>query len=417
MRLITGMLLKRGVLVLAVVFFHLRGIYAQGNDREVFYNYYRRNLDGSFVLEQIDASAAGVELFRYKAVYDSRNRMSTVTGYYYQSDDVKFIDTVMGNRIVKTEYFNRFNPSVYTRTNSYGADGVMSSIAITHEYNGDSGNEINRIWIFFENDPLSINYDYYAIRVQESDYGVDGRSIIDLPGASRIMLGYAVSKYMVSEGRVSREYQPLFVKSKLITRTKKLLIPISSFIFEWYSYDDKGNTANYMLIAKNSGMIKGIETTVVDGAVVKRTRTHSSMFGMAVGTGLEDDFIEIRIQKDGYELSAVGPIDDEKFKSLENAEKINIKDLAEKLYAPVKKIVHIKDDLYIEYQISRSADWEETGEFTLFCNDERVEFKPGETPKSTLTFDFDVYPDNGLFTNQYVDSLVSPAKRFERAGR
>jgi hypothetical protein len=80
----------------------------------VFYNYYRRNLDGTFVLEQIDASKAGVGLFRYKAAYDRHNRVSSVTGYYYQSDTVKFVDSVMENRVFKTEYFNRFNSSVYT---------------------------------------------------------------------------------------------------------------------------------------------------------------------------------------------------------------------------------------------------------------------------------------------------------------
>jgi hypothetical protein len=407
------MLAKKQFFVMAVMVFHLWCAYAEEGVREEFYNYYHRNSDGTFVLEQINVSETGVVLFLYKAGYDKRNRISSVTGYYYQSDDVKFVDTIANNRVVKTEYFNRFNPSVYTRTNSYRVDGFMNSIAITHEYNGDSGKETNRIWIFFEIDPLGMNYDYYAIRVQESDYGLSGATIIDIPGASATW-GDVISSYMVSEGKVNRKYQPLLVMSKLIVRTKKLLVPVSSSIVESYRYDVKGNTAGYMLLAKNGGMLREIERNTIDGAIVKRTkRSVPTGVMMISGLGLDDHFFELRIQKDNYELYAVGDLEDEKIKSLD-LKKINMKALAEELHARVKRIDYIKDDLYIEYRIDRTADWKETGEYTIFCNDERVEFKPGvQTPKSTLALDFDVYPDNWIFANQYPDSLTSPEKRFE----
>jgi hypothetical protein len=267
---------------------------------------------------------------------------------------------------------------------------------------------------FFEIDPLGTNYNYYAVRVQESDFGLLGSLIFDTPGISVTdEWGDIISRYMVSEGKVNRKYQPLLATSRLITRGNRTLISVPSYIVELYSYDDKGNITDYMLTAKHMGVVRAIENNMVDGAVVRRKRIQRRWFGL-LGLRLVDDLIEIRIQKDGYELTAVGPADNEIFKSLENAEKINIKDLAEKLYLPVKKIVHIKDDLYIEYQIDRSSNWEETGAFTLFCNDERVEFKPGETPKSTLALDFDIYPDNQIFENQYPDALTSPEKRLER---
>jgi hypothetical protein len=56
------------------------------------YNYYHRNNDGSFVLENIDTADIPVPLFSYKLgmVIDQETGIAfkEITGYYYQSEQL-----------------------------------------------------------------------------------------------------------------------------------------------------------------------------------------------------------------------------------------------------------------------------------------------------------------------------------------
>jgi hypothetical protein len=372
--------------------FWLCNVWAEVNDSEAFYNYYSRNPDGTFILDQIDVSGIGVDLFSYKVSHKD-NATSSITGYYYQSDIVKFIDTIMDNRIVKTEYFNRFNSSIYTRINSYGRDGFINNVTITQEYNKDSKNGINRIWIFFEKEPLGMGYNYYAIRVQESDTPLFGAFFSDIPANDRMR---PISRYMVSEGKVDKNYQLLLAASKITTRTTALLTS-SATVFEIHTYNADGS--DYMLFDKHR-FVYEVKKRVVDNTVFKLKKYHDIF-------GVREDYNELYMQQNEYEAlwGFEGKDTEDIIMSIINANNIDIKtNFGEKVSYYIKKINYIKDNLYIEYYIDQHT-LEETGGFSIFCWDEHIRFNDdGKVIDSTLDLQFDIFSDNNIFVNQYYDN-------------
>jgi hypothetical protein len=416
MRFIIDMLLKKYVFLYLIVISQLCNVWADENSNEIYYNYYHRNPDGTFILEQIDVSGIGVDLFSYKVNYDN-NVIISITGYYYQSDVVKFIDTIQYDRIVNTKYFNRFNPSVYTRVNLYRVDGFMSSVIITHEYGKDlknGRNETSTARIFFEKDPLGLNYNYYAIRVQESDYGLLGGWAFFIPGATVNAIGNTLGRYMVSEGQVNQNYQPLYISSKTITIPSKLLNPISGELLEVYAYDSENNNVGYMY-AINRRIVREYIKRVIGGVTVKHISYHNFL----------NNANEFYIQEDGYEARVI--FDD--FNGIDNKEIVDditdiiningvdhIKKIDEELTKKgiaciIQKINNIKEDLYIKYNIDYDT-YETKNKYTIYCVDEVVNFNADDgSLESRLNLDFDIYPDNGIFVNQYPDSVTSPEKR------
>jgi hypothetical protein len=377
----------------------LCNIYAEENDSEAFYNYYHRNSDGTFILEQIDVAVIDIDLFSYKVDKEYRNDsvLSTITGYYYKSDDIKFIDTVVDNRVIKSQYFDRSNSLIYTRINSYGANWFMNSVTITQGYNKDSGSETDKIWIFFENDPLGIVYNYRAIRVQESDKPLPGAFFSDIPSGGNRYRWRPMSRYMISEGKVNKNHQLFFAASEITTRTTELLTP-STTIFELYNYDNEGNDYDYMLFAKHR-LAYEVKRRVIDDAILKFKRYHDVF-------GVREDYTELYMQQNGYEVlwSFYGEDIIADIMNIISINDIDITaDFGEGVSRYIKKINYIKDDLYIEYYVNQ-ATLDETGDFFIFCSDEHVRFGiDGKILESKLDLNFDIFPDNNIFVGQNPD--------------
>jgi hypothetical protein len=302
--------------------------------------------------------------------------------------------------------------------NIYRVDGFMSAILITHEYDEDlknEGREMNRAWIFFEKDPLSLNYNYYAVRVQESNYGLFGADAFIIHGANRNIVGNPIGRYMVSEGQVNQNYQPLYISSKTITIPSKLFTPIHGELLEVYNYDSEGNNVAYMY-AINRKMVRESIKRVVDNVTIKRTIHHNIL----------NNLNEFYVQENGYEARMIfnDILDTKEIEDIINIKGIDhIRKIDEEIAMKngigyiIEKINYIKEDLYIKYAINydiyeKTGKYTETGKYTIYGADEVVSFNTdGRMPESRLHLDFDIYPDNRIFENQYPDSITSSDKR------
>lgn len=361
---------KKFIFLFIIAALQTFNVWADGNGSEAYFNYYRRNNDGTFVLGHIDAAEAGVDLFSYKASSEG-NVINAVTGYYYKSDAVKFVDTINNNKIVQTEYFDRFNKTVCTRINTYRIDGFMESVTITEFRGEDSTDEANKIWMFFEKDPFSRNYMYYAVRVWENVSPSDTLDIPNIPTK-----GYVPSGYMVSEGRVNGNYQPVVVTSKLFTRKEKDLS--SSIITEMYMYDATGSMGEYTAFV-NHRLYMTAARVVINDKTVKHVKDYYDIWGLRPAHNF------LAMQQGEYEAQYQFEGDD----------------FDENETPHIKRKIYIKEDLYIDRYVKQDT-YEETGEFVIFCSDEQVSFKPGmEAPVSALNLSFDIFSDNTLFMHRY----------------
>jgi hypothetical protein len=222
------------------------------------------------------------------------------------------------------EYFSRINKSRYTRVNQYREDGFMERITIAQDSGEYSINEINRIWIFFKKGELGNNYEYYAIRVQETDKWLDAENVSNIP-VNPMYINAILNRYMISEGLFNKNYKPIIITSKITTQTKLNLQPAINMV-EMYAYDGEGNDGEYILYI-DSRMAEEIKRGVFNGNVVKYER-HSDI------NGLHPDNHKYYVLRDGYELQFMvdGNIDNFDFNQL-------------KPHYVVKKN-YIKDDIY-----------------------------------------------------------------------
>jgi hypothetical protein len=444
--------------IFMIATFRLCDVWAEGNEREAFYNYYHRNPDGTFILEQIDVSGIGVDLFSYKATY-SGDAISAITGYYYQSDIVKFIDTVANNSVIKTKYFDKSNSPVYTRINTYMSDGFMNSIAVTEK----GLEETSRSWIFFEKDTFGDSYNYYAVRVRDTSSFAEENT--DVPGN-------AISGYIVSEGRVNKNYQPLHAVSRVRYPTKKydteqygISLPVH--IFEQYEYDTEGNDIEYLLFHNSTEFFK-MERLITDDYLAEYQIYHNFPGAIGIAENLYVLKKRINISGTSWVFQTLSTYEDARFtKYLENIVLVNIiqsyivnyimeyyanntvqgdkKDVIRYILGYVdqndidaefldhivswalnsmRKINYIKDDLYIEYYFSENyyydeitdevgvSGYTENGIFVICCSDEKVIFGDfnDKTPDSYLNLPSDIFPDNYTLLNSYYndDSVLRP---------
>lgn len=93
------------------------------------YNFYERNLmTGEIVYLNLDYETK----FKYDVA--TNNKQSIVTGYYYNSENIKFIDTLLESKIQKIEYFDKTGNSLYTSTYRYD-DKKLSSVTTVFKTN------------------------------------------------------------------------------------------------------------------------------------------------------------------------------------------------------------------------------------------------------------------------------------------
>ena len=72
------------------------------SEAEEFNYYWRNNITGEYILDTLALQKYLNPQFRYKSNENKQNM--TVTGFYYNSDNVKFIDEIQNGRIIKSSY-------------------------------------------------------------------------------------------------------------------------------------------------------------------------------------------------------------------------------------------------------------------------------------------------------------------------
>ena len=174
------------------------------------FNYYSRNeITGSFVLMNIDGVPD-----EYKITYELKD--NKVTGYYYDSSNVKFIDEVKDNRVQRTVYYDKKSASAIFEKNFYYNDN--GDIKCVEFCLTDSKNQNKyEAKYFFRWEGLELVYNAYCSAHKGS-----------------------VVQHAVSEGFFSAGYEPLEIHSECIYIEQKHNTSLFSSLDESFSYDAKG---------------------------------------------------------------------------------------------------------------------------------------------------------------------------------
>jgi hypothetical protein len=109
------------------------------------FNYYYRNIDGTYILKNIGAQEQEIEYSRYVSEETAEGRF--IKGYYYTTEILKFADEIKYDRIINTTYYDKEENVVYTRKNSYDTNGTLISFEIESAYRDFffySNNEFDR---------------------------------------------------------------------------------------------------------------------------------------------------------------------------------------------------------------------------------------------------------------------------------
>jgi hypothetical protein len=88
------------------------------------YNYYARKNDGTYDLKNIEEK--DISYFRYNLSLG--NNQKKITGYYYKTTKIKFVDLVEHDHIISTTYYNFDNTILYQRKNSYKDNKIVLSV-------------------------------------------------------------------------------------------------------------------------------------------------------------------------------------------------------------------------------------------------------------------------------------------------
>ena len=92
------------------------------------YNFYERNLKtGDILYSNLDYET------RYQYEVITEDNYTKVKGYYYNSEIIKFIDTVIQSKIQKIEYFDKAEKPIYTCIYEYDDESVSSITTVVKE--------------------------------------------------------------------------------------------------------------------------------------------------------------------------------------------------------------------------------------------------------------------------------------------
>jgi len=94
------------------------------------YNYYHRNYNGTFILENINfINKKGITI---SPVYflNNSDEKHTITGYYYSTRIIKFIDVIEDNRIVSTVYYDTQGNEILIKKYKY-EDKILKQYEIS----------------------------------------------------------------------------------------------------------------------------------------------------------------------------------------------------------------------------------------------------------------------------------------------
>jgi hypothetical protein len=210
------------------------------SEAEEFNYYWRNNITGEYILDTLALQKYLNPQFRYKSNENKQNM--TVTGFYYNSDNVKFIDEIQNGRIIKSTYFNKAdNTELYVKHFYY--DDLMRPVHITIELKGD-GPEVKNQYTYF----VSLFFTY------------NSKNTIAYKGV-RCQKSKTYEEYILSSGNFDVHYNPVTIRSTIMRiqgmnsaffeTTENFMQKGDEVIYECYSNDllsaKQRTDKNYML--------------------------------------------------------------------------------------------------------------------------------------------------------------------------
>jgi hypothetical protein len=231
-------------LVLLILSLFPKAVFSEVVHTEV-YNYYCRNIDGTFILDNLDEEDLPVSLFRYVATFND-GQLKTIAGLYYGTEEIKFLDTIeisqSGNRIYKTEYFS-YNPhslpiiiwQYHYNSMLYQIDINVTDIIISRS--------------FFELNPEDNTINYQGLYIKES----------------------RAPLYIYSEGVFSSEYRPLKIESSIIRIGQNNTLTYFN-TSEEYHYYNSGILSHYSSFRKTAEIYELLYEKIIseDNSIVEK---------------------------------------------------------------------------------------------------------------------------------------------------
>lgn len=209
-------------------------------EAEEFNYYWRNNITGEYILDTLDLQNYLNPQFKYKSNGNKQNM--TITGFYYNSDSVKFIDEIQNGRIIKSTYFKKDNNTeLYVKHFYYDDD--MRPVHITIELrNDDTG--LNNHYTYF----VSLFFTYTS------------KNNIAYKGVRR-QKTRTYEEYILSSGNFNLHYDPVTIKSTIMRiqgmnsaffeTTENFVQKDDEVIYECYNNDllsaKQRTDKNYML--------------------------------------------------------------------------------------------------------------------------------------------------------------------------
>jgi hypothetical protein len=347
-------------------------------------------------------------------VYDQDNDITfkEITGYYYQSDKVKFIDHVYRDKIIKSQYFSYEDGNIiFDRFNVY-----------------DGKNRLVYITIKGKDFPGFQNYTDVYIRVVFSYDREDG--MIDYTGY-RLMdfqdESYKAHQYsMYSQGTVNKRYMPVEVTTKIsnlaVVEVKSSnndaiwIAPLSYTYYETYEYadtkDDEAAIYTVYMREDNASTAEVLRAQrgIINGNDRKGEHEKWLLFRKTAET---DRTGKKTIRTEAYSTEEAEIIETVIENGIETWRQVGAEYPPDGLYSKIKRI-YIKDGLYLEHVLWSDDGYTDRGPSALICDDERVTFNRRDREfSSRLYMSLDVFPKD---TSQIARNYYSPATPWKECG-
>lgn len=141
------MKIKYSILILLSLFIY--NLYAN----EDGYNFYERDIFfGQYILtykENINSE------INYKIEYSDERVV--ITGYYFNSNKIKFIDTYLNNKLVNTEYFSKLEKKIFERTYKYDNEGRIILVETNVRNENSKLKYLSKNYFEYSNKKINVN--------------------------------------------------------------------------------------------------------------------------------------------------------------------------------------------------------------------------------------------------------------------
>jgi hypothetical protein len=300
------------------------------------YNYYHRNRDGTFLLEKLDETDMPVPLFRY-VVQRQDQDVKKISGLYYGTGKIKFIDNMEQDKIIRSEYFDFVTgASVFVRLNTY-TDGALSDVSISVT---NTKWDIFQKRCFFSQDPHNPELLHYM-----------SYQILETSAAFR------ADKYLFLKGIFNKEYLPVEIETNAVALVRESgQAFLQDVMRESYIYNDKGLLTHWVR-EHSADKTKNQFSMEESGTTITKKTEISNIYGEFAYA-----IHEIR-NGDNYSRQYIDPGRSGSF--IEN-----------------RRVRILKDDLMISY----STEDLDNAFFYIDSNDERVYFDKEHTVETRAIY-------------------------------